>query len=1073
MITLLDCPAASRRPEYADKGHPLRRQQGRRSLLLAGCLLIAFLSLWPSFALRAIAQPADELTKEQRDQLQRRATELGEQAMQLYQQGQYPDATKLLEQILAIYQRLYPTDQFPHGHADLALSLNNLGWLLKAQADYAGARVYLQRALAMRQALYPKEKYPHGDPNLANTLNNLGDLLSDQGNYAGARGCYQQALAMCQALYPKEKAPDGHPYLATSLNNLGLLLESQGDYAGARDYLEQALAMFQALHPKDQLPRGDPDLATSLNNLGVLLHKQGEYAAARDYFQQALTMRRALYPQGHPYLASSLGNLGLLLRGQGDNPGARDYLLQALAMCQTLYPKEKAPDGHPYLATSLSNVAALLRDQGDNAGARDYLQQALAMHQALYPKEKYPHGHPERAQTLNNLGVLLYAQGDYPGALAYSRQALDMYQGLAEILLATVSEAEALNYLAALPLTRDTLLSVFRHVPASDAACYAHVWRSKGTILRILRSRQQALRQLTDPESRDLWEQLVQTRRGLAGLILSPPRDREAHLKRLQDLTKRKEELERQLAERSTAFRRAQELERSSPSDLVQKLPSGSVFIDLLRYIRFEQDPQVPGKKGEKWTVSYMAFVLRPDQAPVRVELGEAGPIDAAVAAWRYDLARRPASPAADTLRRLVWDHLAPHLPADTRTVVLAPDGALTQLPWAALPGSQPGGVLLDDYAFAVVPHGPFLLDRLTAPPTSEPDPGLLLAVGGVQYDQGPRALPEPPPEQLLAWRPAERGRRAPWSAERAAAVVEAAGAGAFQVLPHLLMARPSWSYLPGTLREIEAVRRLVGPCPVQIRQGNEASTAQLLRDLPQARYALLATHGFFADPQLRSVFLLDEAAFRHEGREGRATPGARNPLVLSGLVLAGANRRPAASAEGLSAGDDSILTAEMIASLPLEHLKLVVLSACETGLGEVAGGEGVYGLQRAFHMAGAQTTVASLWQVDDEITQELVTRFFENLWHHGMGRLEALRQAQFAVRRGEGDRAQPRYWAAWVLSGDPGDLNASLSVAPAEAPAAVVVAPWWSAYPWYVTGLGVLGVLILGLVALRRRAAR
>src|SRR5262249_28979324 len=161
-----------------------------------------------------------------------------------------------------------------------------------------------------------------------------------------------------------------------------------------------------------------------------------------------------------------------------------------------------------------------------------------------------------------------------------------------------------------------------------------------------------------------------------------------------------------------------------------------------------------------------------------------------------------------------------------------------------------------------------------------------LLAVGAVQYDQQPRARPELKPEQLLAWRPAERGSRAGrWSAEHAAGVVPAAAAGPVQVLPFFFTARPSWGYLPGTLREVEAGSGLAEPRPVQILRGTEASTAQLLRDLPQARYALLATHGFFADPEFRSVFLLDEAAFRHQEREGRATPGARNPLVLSGLV--------------------------------------------------------------------------------------------------------------------------------------------------------------------------------------------
>jgi CHAT domain-containing protein/Tfp pilus assembly protein PilF len=1082
--------------------------------------------LWPWFPLRAVAQPAGELTREQQGQLQRRVDELVKQAEQLEEQAKYPEATQLWQQILGIYQQLYPHSQYPHGHSDLADGLNIMGLLLQAQGDEPGARDFLQRALAMNQALYPNDRYPHGHREVATSMNNLGSLLREQGDFTGARRYQQQALAMRQALYPKDRYPHGHAQLASSLNNLGRLLQSQGDYVGARDYLQRALTMcqtlypkdqyphghlhtagglfnlgglfqeqrdyvvargyyeqalncFQALYPKDRYPDGHPHLAMSLNQMGVILQAQGNYPSARRYFEQALAMNQALYPKerypcGHPKLAESLNNLGTLFWNQRDDAIARRYFEQALALDLVLYPKDRYPRGHLNLATDLNNVGRLLWDQGDCKGARDYFQQALAMDQARYPKDQYPHGSPYFATTLSNLGDLLWGLGDFAGARNTCQQELDMYQGLAEVLMPALSEAEALNHLASLPLARDALLSVSLHLPDSDAASYAEVWRSKGALFRILRSRQQALQHLTDPESREIWKQLAQSRRALARLILSPPRDPAIHRQRLQELTELKEKRERQLAERSAPFRRQQESAHATPTDLVQQLPPRSVFIDLLRYLRRERDLKIPGRKGETRTLSYVAFVLRPDQLPVRVELGAAAPIDAAVAAWRRDLARRPDSAAASTLRRLVWDPLARHLPADTRTVVLAPDGALTQLPWPALPGDRPSSVLLEDYAFGVVPNGPFLLDRLTATPEPEPNPGLLLAVGGVQYDQQTRPLGELPSEHLVAWRPAERGSRALWSAEHAAGVVAAAGAGPFQVVPFLLLAWPSWGYLPGTVREIEAVSQLADPRLVQLRQGTEANSAQLLQDLPHARYALLATHGFFADPEFRSVFLLDEAAFRHHEPEGRATPGARNPLVLSGLVLAGANQPPAADAEGMLTGDGSILTAEMIASLPLEHLELVVLSACETGLGQVAGGEGVYGLQRAFHMAGAQTTVASLWQVDDEITQELLTRFFENLWHKGLGRLGALRQAQLAVRRGEGNRAQPRYWAAWVLSGDPGNLDSTASAVPDERPAAVMAVPWWSSWPWYAAGVGAFAVLVVALVALQhRRAAR
>jgi hypothetical protein len=173
--------------------------------------------------------------------------------------------------------------------------------------------------------------------------------------------------------------------------------------------------------------------------------------------------------------------------------------------------------------------------------------------------------------------------------------------------------------------------------------------------------------------------------------------------------------------------------------------------------------------------------------------------------------------------------------------------------------------------------------------------------------------------------------------------------------------------------------------------------------------------------------------------------------------------------------GDGGILTAEAIAGLPLEDLEVAVLSACETGLGEAAArGEGVFGLQRAFHLAGAQTTVASLWKVDDQVTQELLTKFFENLWHKGMGRLEALRQAQLAVRKGEGNRSHPRYWAAWVVSGDPGDLTALDAPASVPAPQPGPAAPRGSGGWWIpATAAAAFLLALAGLAILVRRRPR
>jgi CHAT domain-containing protein/Tfp pilus assembly protein PilF len=921
------------------------------------------------------------------------ATTISSLANVLKIQGDFSGARDYYKQALEMRQSLYTKEQFPLGHPILATSLNSMGLILEELGNYAKAREYLQRALEMAQALYPKQRYPQGHPDLARCLDILGQLLHAQGNYAEARGYIQRALEMNQALYPQ-----GHSELATSLNSMGRLLWDQGNLGEALGYQQRALEMFQALYPKKRYPRGHLHLARCLNNLGGLLDVQGKSGEARGYLQQALEMEEALYPkerypQGHPELAVGLNNLGLLLRKQGNYAEARGYYQRALEMEQALYPQKRYPQGHPYLAVGLSNLGTVLQDQGNYEEARGYLQRALEMDQALYPKKQYPQGHPELELRLNNLGDLFRTERKYTEAWPLLIQAADISHDLADLFLAATSEAEALDYLAQLPVTRDSLISISLHLPESADAAYARVWRGKAAVARTLERRQALLFDLakTDPATRRTIEAWQERRRQLARLLRAPSKpDR---LKQLQELTRDKERLERRLAEALPDFARQQKLDQSPHSRLLEALPDRTVVLDLVRFTRYEQDPQLKGKNGEHRTPSYVGFVLRRGQPVQRVDLGSARPIDEAVREWRTAIIARQPGAAANTLRRRVWDPLAQYIPPRTTTVVIAPDGLLTAIPWAALPGDESGTVLLEQYAITVVPHAPFLLDRLTARARSRDEGGVVLALGGVAYGQAPKPVDdEKTMLELRVVRQAETQR----------------GRGA------------SWTDLPGTRKELETVVDLARPRGVVRLDGTAASTAGLLRALPGARWAHIATHGFFANPAVPSVLRPDPQLFERSGRD-RAAPGARNPLVLSGLVLAGANR-PAADGDATTHDDLGILTAEAIAGLPLQGLELVVLSACETGLGTVAGGEGVFGLQRAFHLAGARTVIASLWKVDDTATRKLMRLFYSNLWEQGMAAAEALRQAQLTVlNEAVGSGEKPYYWAGWVLSGDPG----------------------------------------------------
>jgi CHAT domain-containing protein/tetratricopeptide (TPR) repeat protein len=915
--------------------------------------LLVLLAACPSRA--AADDPPKEPSPEQRVRLEKQAAELNERAEALNGQGRYPEATKLLQEALEIKRKLYPEERYPQGHADLARSLHNLGLVLQAQGEYGQALDSLQRALHMRQQLYPKERFPQGHPDLAHSLNDLGMLLKEQGEYGPALAYLRQALQMFQQLYPKERYPQGHRYLAASLNNLGFLLQAQGEYGQALDYFRQALQMKQQLYPRERYPQGHPQLALSLNNLGMLHKEQGEHGRALDYFQQALRMKRQLYPkerypQGHPDLAFSLNNLGLLFEDQGEYGQALDYSRQALQMFQQLYSKGRYPQGHPHLATSLNNLGHLLMAQRDYGQALDYYRQALQMNQEMYPKERYPHGHIDLVKSLVNLGQLLQAQGEYGQARDHFEQALQMCQQLTRAFTEAASEAEALNFLARLPSTRGAFLSVASEVKEAPAGeQYALLWQGKANITGIVARRQQLLRGISDTDTRALAEELLGVRRQLGRLLLAPAdapiKDRE---KRLRGLTERKERLERDLAQHLPEFQRRETLARAPYTDLVHDLPPHAAFIDLLHYSHFPRDPKA------KQLPRYLAFVVRPGQPVQRVDLGPAAAIEEALTRWRRDLANDLGSPAAEQLRRLVWDPLAVHLGPDTDTVYLSPDGALHALPWAALPGRKAGAFLLADYALALVPHGPFLLDQLTAPHRPHNGKDSLLAVGGVAYDQEANLQPD-------IRRAAERGKD-----------------------------QGKWPALPGTAKELEQVLALARAAPgtpgVVERRGREAGTQQVWLDLPRARWAHLATHGFFAAPRTQErQSLLREADFLRgvRGTERRGV-GSRNPLVQTGLVLAGANLPPG---EDVLRDDRGILTGEAIAGLDLRRLDLAVLSACETGLGESAAGEGVFGLQRAFHVGGCKNVVASLWKVDDQATAALMALFYHHLWVKGEGK--------------------------------------------------------------------------------------
>ena len=495
-------------------------------------------------------------------------------------------------------------------------------------------------------------------------------------------------------------------------------------------------------------------------------------------------------------------------------------------------------------------------------------------------------------------------------------------------------------------------------------------------------------------------------------------------------LSEQKDQLEEKLTRQSAAFRAARAEIRRTPEQLQAALPSDAALIDVLEYTHLSPPPE---RKGElKRERRLIAFVVRPDRPIARVELGPLAPIRAAIDDWRPILRREKPAPQdeqggpAARLRRLVWSPLEEHL-AGVATVLVSPDGALGLVPLEALPGKAAGSYLIEDYTIALVP-----VPRM-------------FGVDGAVAADGPKLARLRPRRRRCCWsatsitaatpaqdptvrepvgRRGDAGRRA--APVRAAARHRRRGRGHRGRLPAPLPRRP----------------------PLMLGQGR-ATEAALREDAARYRYLHLATHGYFAPPSIRSALgPSDKPARPGTDLFGAGGVAGFHPGLLSGLALAGANVRPTPTGK-----DDGILTALEVAELDLAKVELAVLSACETGLGEVAGGEGLLGLQRAFQVAGARAVVASLWSIGDEPTRALIAQFYEDLWRNGRPPVEACREAQLSMLRGslgqktlkslrepqvsipggnldrgtlkrkadtaESDRLSPYYWAAFVLSTD------------------------------------------------------
>jgi CHAT domain-containing protein/tetratricopeptide (TPR) repeat protein len=924
----------------------------------------------------------------------------------LLQAGEVRPAQRCLEEALTIRRKVLPA-----GHVSIAESLTNLGQALAAAGEYGPSRRCTEEGLAMfRKALGA------GHPHTLTARNNYGAMLERQGDLLAARTCFEQALAgsrkelgedhrgtavarnnlagvlnelgeapLARALFEanlafaRRELGTEHPFTVSCLNNLGWTLTSLRDFEGARRYFEEALALRTAA-----LPAGHPDIAAVQTNLGYVLAQTRELDGARKLLEASLRARRKALGDEHPEVAHTLLNLASLLDDSGDRQGSRRCFDEALAI------HEKRGGEPAQVVAVLNNMGLRFFLDGKTAGARHCFEDALRKGAPLGPD------HLGIAVARNNLAGLLAAAGEPRRAWQLHREGSAAMARLSANLLAGSAEREHAGILARWQPGFESLVSLAAASPelagAVERELLAAVLDWKAASGSSLRTRLEALVVGKDRTASDLHIRLRAVRHQRVQLALhgSGLTAAKAHAA-LKALTAEQGDLERQLAARVAGYAALARARQAGPEEVARQLPRGAVLVETIRYRRLEARGKLPREAVLKpWYAALLLWRTADGRAEVRlVDLGEAGLLETAIHAWRKAAQRGPIPRAVERdLRVRLWQRLAEALPPRMERLVVAPDGELALIPLEAI-RLEDGKYLVEHFVVSYVGSGRDLMPRPLRGETSD----VALIVADPDYDQ-------------------DGGAGEPVKAERVPRGADRLRSGLRFVA------------LPGFAREAEAVGKLLTGRPgwrVVAAQKGDASEDRLAA-VKRPRLLYCITHGFF---------LQDAERPREKGRlrDLELVSGPSRPLpnfgadarLRSGLALAGANKWQARSAKGLS---DGLLTALEVENLDLWGTELVVLSACETGLGEVQVGEGVLGLRRAFLLAGAQTVVASLWKVPDAETEKLMTSFFER-WLKGAARADALRQAQLELIRslrlsGNPTRrdAPPLYWAGFICHG-------------------------------------------------------
>ncbi len=856
--------------------------------------------------------------------------------------------------------------------------LNNYASLNKVNGELLTAKRLFEESLTILASGNGKTGLSY-----ANTSENLGMLNVELGDYNTARSNISQSIQIKEQALGKN-----NPSYAISLQNMGRLYMATGEYVKAEPIFKEVVDIFKSTIGSDH-----PNYAGALNSLAFFYQTLGNFDEATPLFVEAREIYKKTIGVKSIEYATTLENLATMFQMQGKNQEATKLLEEALAI-----DKELLGDKHPLYSTTLHNLASVYKESDRYEESLPLFLQALEI-----DKNTYGENHPSYASTLYNLATLyqdiqrfedaekLYVQvlnlrekllgqehPDYayslygvasiyrvlqkPEAQLYYYQCVTKYLEQIQNYFPSFSEIEKSAFLDKI----NPVFESFKDFAVEQAL------KGNAEILRLLYDLQLSTKAMLLNSSNKVRQRILNSndeklienfnlwlgkKEQLVKYYAFTVEELESENIDIEVKENEINEIEKQLTASSTFFAKEQEELKITWSEIKESLREGEASIEIIRNI----------KKYAGDSIYYAALILKNNSdSPTLVVFRNGSEMEAR--SFNYYRNAIKFDVGDERSYKTYWEPMESILEG-AQTIFLSTDGIFNKISFNTLWDFHEEKYVIDRYQVRLVSNTKEIKEYRNS--TYSPDGNLALIFGNPDFGSSSASL-------------AELSRAANY------------GFGSKGV-----------PQLPGTKIEIDklGITLKENGWTSQIQTLKNASEASF-KDMKNPRLLHIATHGFFmSDIKPKD----DGTAFGIHMKNVNT-----NPLFRSGLLLSGANETILGQKNTIGE-EDGILTAYEAMNLNLDNTELVVLSACETGLGEIKNGEGVYGLQRAFIVAGAKSLIMSLWKVNDTTTQIMINSFYDN-WLGGMNKLEAFNKAQLSLKE---KFPEPIYWGAFVFLGN------------------------------------------------------